>query len=657
MEQIRMLQKRFFRLIITVFLFITFSFLFSIHVFSQTPDFKSPDTPEKTIALTAYAENLLNRDLDSCILVSSSAVELAEKFDLPDSKALAQKLIADAYYYKTEYLTAIDWYLASAETELEHNGRNSAGYQNRVGDVGFCYMKMALYDKADEYYLISLEISRTRMDSTEIASNLNNLGLTAFSKGNYPEAIKYFDQTLQLDRKRKSKADISSDLNNIGKVYLVWKKFDKALEYYRESLEMAIEAGNKSMQAIRLSNMGQAYEMKGDLDKALDYVTRGLELDIELGNTAKTGIRYSHLGLIFLKKGAYKKSFENLDKAIRIFEATNNTPSRVITLNHLGSLMMKQEKYQQALKYLSDAVSAANNHGIRSEEMRALRNISDSYEAMGETAKAFSYYRKFSAIKDSIFNEEKHRQLAEFEARYETEKKEKENELLRQDASIQRKQKTIFILSGTAALLLAFSFMILFSMKRKSLIQNRILHEKENQLHKLAIEKKEKENLHLQDVLFAEEQINRLQTEKLQQKNRELSTATAHILNKNEVLGNIRKMAAGWLQQPGFNPAGDIKNLIREIDNNTDLDEQWEQFKLHFESVHKGFFERLLKKFPRLTPNELKLCAYLRMNLSTKEIAQMLNISTESVTTKRYRLRKKLGLAKDENLVGFIGGF
>ena len=123
------------------------------------------------------------------------------------------------------------------------------------------------------------------------------------------------------------------------------------------------------------------------------------------------------------------------------------------------------------------------------------------------------------------------------------------------------------------------------------------------------------------------------------------------------MLGNIRKLAAGWLQKPDFKPSRDLKNLIHEIDHNTDLDEQWQQFKLHFDSVHKGFFERLLKNFPKLTPNELKLCAYLRMNLSTKEIAQMLNISTESVTTKRYRLRKKLGLEKDENLVGYIGGF
>jgi tetratricopeptide (TPR) repeat protein len=638
---------------------IRFIFLILIVPLTVCPANLSASEPLKTEAktLNSQAEEMLNGDLDLAITMAKKALEKSVTEKNPQEKARAQKLIADAYYYKNEYLKAIDWYQASAETEKQINGEKSAGYQNRVGDVGFCYMKLSLYDKADEYYLESLQIARIRLDSLEIASNLNNLGNTAFARGDYPEAIAYFDQTLQLDKLRKSKADISSDLNNIGKVYLVWKKYDKALEYYHEALQMAIEAGNKDMQAIRLSNIGQALELKGDFNKALDFVNQALELDIKLGNTAKTGIRYSHLGLIYLKTGDYKKSFDNLSKSLTIFEATNNTQSKVITLNHLGSLMMKQLDFEQALNYFSEAFTLANKYSIKSEEMRALKNMSDSYESQGKAAEALKYYKQYASIKDSIFNEEKHRQIAEFEARYETEKKEKENKLLRQEAQIQKKQNTIFILSGSAALLLALSFMILFSMKRKSLIQNRILHEKENQLHKLELEKKEKENQHLQDVLFAEEQINRLQTEKLQQKNRELSTSTVHILNKNEVLGNIRKMATEWMKADDFDKTKNLKKLIREVDHNTDLDEQWEQFKLHFESVHKGFFERLLQKFPNITQNELKLCAYLRMNLSTKEIAQMLNISPESVTTKRYRLRKKLGLEKDDNLVGFIGGF
>ena len=319
--------------------------------------------------------------------------------------------------------------------------------------------------------------------------------------------------------------------------------------------------------------------------------------------------------------------------------------------------MLKQEKYSHALTFFKESLQISHQRGMKAQELRSLNSISEVYQNLGNFQGSLNYYKQYSALKDSIFNEEKHRQIAEFGARYDTEKKEKENTLLKQETKIQRDQKIIFIVSGLAMLVVAMLFIFLFTTKRKSLIQSKKLNQRENEFHKLDLEKREKENEHLQQVLFAEEQINKLQKEKLQQKNRELSTATLHILNKNEVLGNIRKMAEQTVEDERLDKNACFVNLIREIDSNTNLDEQWDQFKLHFESVHKGFFEKLTRDFPNLTQNELKLCAYLRMNLSTKEIAQMLHISTESVTTKRYRLRKKLQLENEENLVGFIGGF
>ncbi|MCF8365249.1 MAG: tetratricopeptide repeat protein [Bacteroidales bacterium] len=612
---------------------------------------------QKIVALNDYAEALLETELEEATNIAMQALDLAEKLNDHEQTSRAQHIIADAWYYRNNFLNAIKYYQACAQTEKELNGPLSQGYQNRLNDVGYCYNELALFEKAISYYQQALGIAQQRNDLDEVAANLNNIGQSYFSKGDYSKAITYFDQALKIDLERGNDEYISIDFNNIGKVYYTWQKYDKAIEYYLEGLDRALAAGNESMQAIRLSNIGQAYEAKGETDKALDYVNRALQIDERLGNTEKIGVRHSHIGLIYLKMGDYKKSLESLAKANQIFNFTKNVSSKIITLNHLGTLMQKQDRHNEALEYFDTAAGLARKHQIRAEEMRALKNISDIQGQQGNFQQALKYYQLFAQIKDSIFNEEKHRQFAKFEARYENEKKEKENELLRQEANIQRKQKTIFILTGIASLLLALSFMVLFSMKRKSLIQNSKLHEKERELHALAIEKKEKENQHLQDVLFAEAQINRLQTEKLQQKNRELSTSTIHILNKNEVLGNIRKMAADWMKQDNFDKTKNLKKLIHEVDQNTDLDEQWEQFKLHFESVHKGFFERLLKNFPKLTPNELKLCAYLRMNLSTKEIAQMLNISTESVTTKRYRLRKKLDLENEENLVGYLGNF
>lgn len=87
------------------------------------------------------------------------------------------------------------------------------------------------------------------------------------------------------------------------------------------------------------------------------------------------------------------------------------------------------------------------------------------------------------------------------------------------------------------------------------------------------------------------------------------------------------------------------------------LENDWEQFVYHFDQVHSGFFQRLRQQYPELTPRDHRLCAYLRMNLSTKDIAPLLNISVRGVEISRYRLRKKLGLTGDDNLGEFMMNF
>ena len=94
--------------------------------------------------------------------------------------------------------------------------------------------------------------------------------------------------------------------------------------------------------------------------------------------------------------------------------------------------------------------------------------------------------------------------------------------------------------------------------------------------------------------------------------------------------------------------------MIRTIDKNTDEEETWNFFKEAFENVDQNFFKKIQQRHPNLTHNDLKLCAYLRLNLSSKEIAPLLNISVRSVEVKRYRLRKKMALGHDKGLVEHI---
>jgi len=134
-------------------------------------------------------------------------------------------------------------------------------------------------------------------------------------------------------------------------------------------------------------------------------------------------------------------------------------------------------------------------------------------------------------------------------------------------------------------------------------------------------------------------------------KNRELAISTMSIIKKNEFLNSIKEKLAA-----AANPT-QIKSVIRTIDKNITNDDDWEFFEEAFNNADKDFFRQLQEKHKELTPNDLRLCAYLRLNLSSKEIAPLLNISIKSVEVKRYRLRKKMNLAHEAGLTEYILSF
>ncbi len=191
---------------------------------------------------------------------------------------------------------------------------------------------------------------------------------------------------------------------------------------------------------------------------------------------------------------------------------------------------------------------------------------------------------------------------------------------------------------------------------RKFRRQQEILRERQD------TELKSKENELSRLSLQSKEEINRLQNEKLeselQHMNNELATATVHLLNKNEFIAHIK----GHLHQILKNPESgtlkpELEQITKEIDQNFTADADWQQFQFHFDRVHGDFSNRFRSVHPSLSPQEMKLTAYLRMNLSSKEIAQLLNISVRGVEISRYRLRKKLGIDRQINLQAYILNF
>jgi DNA-binding CsgD family transcriptional regulator len=178
--------------------------------------------------------------------------------------------------------------------------------------------------------------------------------------------------------------------------------------------------------------------------------------------------------------------------------------------------------------------------------------------------------------------------------------------------------------------------------------QRKLFSEREKQLQTEAIE--------------AEKEVIRLRNEKLREemilKDKELANKTMQMIMKSKSLISIKKDLGKLSREIGDDLiAGQVNSLVRKINREIDADNQWEVFEKHFESVHEQFLRRLKARYPDLTPREMKLCAYLRLNISSKEIASLMNISTRGVEISRYRLRKKLELERDTNLTDFIMSF
>ncbi len=157
------------------------------------------------------------------------------------------------------------------------------------------------------------------------------------------------------------------------------------------------------------------------------------------------------------------------------------------------------------------------------------------------------------------------------------------------------------------------------------------------------------------EALRAEKKIAEARNEKLQQeiegKNRELAISTMSLIKKNEFLRTLKSE----LKSAGDGPK--VKKVLKTIDRNIGSEADWKFFEAAFNNADKDFLKHIREQHPDLTPSDLRLCAYLRLNLSSKEIAPLLNISVRSVEVKRYRLRKKLQLSRDVSLSDYILGF
>jgi ligand-binding sensor domain-containing protein/DNA-binding CsgD family transcriptional regulator len=211
--------------------------------------------------------------------------------------------------------------------------------------------------------------------------------------------------------------------------------------------------------------------------------------------------------------------------------------------------------------------------------------------------------------------------------------------------------KTIWAYVFYGLLIIALNYLFYHWLKEKFRLEKLKYEEEQkrlNYLHQLELDKSEKEIIALKNEKLESEILG---------KNSELASVAMHLLQKSELLEKIKEELVHLRKATNDMPSEELKKLIRILNQESKMDKDWEQFAVYFDNTHSDFLKALKETHPKLSAHELKLCAYLRMNLSSKEIAQLLNISVRGVEISRYRLRKKLGLPTEINLFNYFTEF
>lgn len=582
---------------------------------------------EQLSLFKALVEHQLTYSPAEALLAAREYYNAAVALKNAEEEAEAAQLRADASYYLGDFRSAIQDYQLAASTLEKRFNQEHPEYIKRLGDIGYSYKMLHDYGQAIRYYQDALDLALKTDFKEEIATSHNNLGQIFTDWGEYGLAAEHFYQTLAIDKASESKEYLSTTLNNLGKVYELWGKFDQALAYYQEALAIDQVKDDKARIAVRLNNIGTVYFGWDSLEKALDYFNQALAIERTLGDNSRIGRRLAYIGEAWFKLGEFKIASGYFQQAKPFIESSGTPYDRARLYHNLAHDTHVARNQQQTVQLLEQSNALAMAYGLKPLIIKNYKSLADLYEKSGDALKALHYYQKFAEVKDSVFSTESDKRLSLYQSLYENEKIRHENEILITQAGLRKKNLILLWVLFTLLLVVAISLIIILRFREIDIRQKRIIAEREA------------ENL----------------KKDLELKNNELTYNAMCIVQTNEAISKMGEMIREMMQR---NQSADQLNAVLDQLKSIKNDKAWQEFELRFTQVHSDFYDRLQQSFPDLTPNEKKLCAFLRLNMTTKDIAAITHQSVHSINVARTRLRKKMNLANsEENLVNYLMAF
>lgn len=465
------------------------------------------------------------------------------------------------------------------------------------------------------------------------AALLNGIGIAYYHQSNYKEALTYFLESLGLAETLAEKSRLANILVNIGLVYHDQREFDKALEFYERGLRIGEEAGSKQIVGRASNNIGIIYKDKEKYDEAIRYYNLSTKVKTELGDLNGVSATLCNLGVVYKRIKKYDIAMAHLDSAATLKTELGDRLGMISVNDTKAEIYIQRKQFAEAKALIDENFKNARQIGARESLLLVYERYVEWHKVQGQWAVALGWEERRAELKDSLFNETKSKQIAEIQTQYEVAKKEKEIQLLAAERDVQNLRARISLIAIITVLVLATGVVFWFIQKQKTTEARRALAQ-----------------LELDNAMLREGELKK----ELDYKNRELTSYTVNFIQKSKLMEEMRQTLEELRSTSDGEMPRKIQNISKIIDSNYQIDREWEDFKVHFEQVHSGFFDQLKSQYPDLTSSDLKLCALLKLNMNVKESAKILGISPDSVKTARYRLRKKLSLGKEEGLFDFM---
>lgn len=437
-------------------------------------------------------------------------------------------------------------------------------------------------------------------------------GKIGMTNGFFNIAMEETHKALKIHREINDDFRTAEDLLQIGMVYQATEEDEKAIDIFNESIEYYKRLESDQSVAQVLNYMADSKIKLNYFKSAAEDLENALILSEKLEYKANIARVYFNKGLLEYTKENYITAIDNFESSLRKWETIGSPNNEANTIFYLGRSYLQRKQYDKAVMYFNQSIKIATSLADPEILGKVYLEKSVALEAINNHKEALDYFKKNKAISDSIFTLKRTKATAELKTIYDTEKKEQEIALLEQQAEISTLQKLLLGLG------LGLSFLT-FGLGYYALRQ------------KMKRDKLEKE---------------RVDTE-LAFKKKELTTHALHLAKKNETLESLRQKAEELKSDEN---GQNIAQLINTINFDLQDDNNWEKFARYFEEVHKDFNTNVIKKYSEITPSELRLMALIKMNLSSKEIANILNISIPGIKKARQRLRKKMALSTTDSL-------